>query len=263
VERNMTAGQSADAVSKIAIVTGGSRGLGRNTVLHLAKRGVDSLFTYRTNQAEAEKLVGLVAEEGQRAIALPLDTGKVATFDSFVEQVRASLAQLGTERFDYLVNNAGISHHAPFDKTTEEELDALYNVHFKGVFFLTQKLLPLINDGGRIVNISSGLTRIAFPGSAPYASMKGAVEVLTRYLAKELGPRRIAVNTVAPGAIATDFSGGMVRDNPEINKLVADATALGRAGLPDDIGPMIAALLSEDNRWVNAQRIEVSGGLSI
>jgi NAD(P)-dependent dehydrogenase (short-subunit alcohol dehydrogenase family) len=263
VERNMTAGQSADVVSKIAIVTGGSRGLGRNTVLHLAKRGVDSLFTYRTNQAEAEKLVGLVAEEGQRAIALPLDTGKVATFDSFVEQVRASLAQLGTERFDYLVNNAGISHHAPFDKTSEEELDALYNVHFKGVFFLTQKLLPLINDGGRIVNISSGLTRIAFPGSAPYASMKGAVEVLTRYLAKELGPRRIAVNTVAPGAIATDFSGGMVRDNPEINKLVADATALGRAGLPDDIGPMIAALLSEDNRWVNAQRIEVSGGLSI
>ncbi|MFL9883339.1 SDR family oxidoreductase [Paraburkholderia agricolaris] len=259
----MTAGQSADAVSKIAIVTGGSRGLGRNTVLHLAKRGVDSLFTYRANQAEAEKLVGLVAEEGQRAIALPLDTGKVATFDSFVEQVRASLAQLGAERFDYLVNNAGISHHAPFDKTTEEELDALYNVHFKGVFFLTQKLLPLINDGGRIVNISSGLTRIAFPGSAPYASMKGALEVLTRYLAKELGPRRIAVNTVAPGAIATDFSGGMVRDNPEINKLVADATALGRAGLPDDIGPMIAALLSEDNRWVNAQRIEVSGGLSI
>ncbi|MFM0300461.1 SDR family oxidoreductase [Paraburkholderia sediminicola] len=259
----MTAGKSADAISKIAIVTGGSRGLGRNTVLHLAKRGVSSIFTYRSNQAEAEKVVNLVAEEGQSAIALPLDTGKVSTFDSFVAQVRASLVQLGAVRFDYLVNNAGISHHAPFDTTTEEELDSLYNVHFKGVFFLTQKLLPLINDGGRIVNISSGLTRVAFPGSASYASMKGAIEVLTRYLAKELGPRRIAVNTVAPGAVATDFSGGMVRDNPEINKRVAEVTALGRAGLPDDIGPMIASLLSEDNRWVNAQRIEVSGGMVI
>jgi NAD(P)-dependent dehydrogenase (short-subunit alcohol dehydrogenase family) len=170
---------------------------------------------------------------------------------------------LGAERFDYLVNNAGTSNHTPFEKTTEEELDSLYHVHFKGVFFLTQKLLPLIKDGGRIVNISSGLTRFTFPGSGSYASMKGAVEVLTRYLAKELGPRRIAVNTVAPGAVATDFSGGMVRDNPEINKLVADGTALGRAGLPDDIGPMIASLLSEDNRWVNGQRIEVSGGMSL
>jgi len=259
----MTAGHSTDAAAKIAIVTGGSRGLGRNTVVHLAQRGVNSIFTYRANHAEAEKVVGLVADEGQRAIALPLDTGKVSTFDSFAGQVRESLAQLGAERFDYLVNNAGTSHHMPFDKTSEEELDSLYNVHFKGVFFLTQKLLPLINDGGRIVNISSGLTRVAFPGSSSYASMKGAVEVLTRYLAKELGPRRIAVNTVAPGAVATDFSGGMVRDNPEINKRIADATALGRAGLPDDIGPMIAALLSEDNRWVNAQRIEVSGGLMI
>ena len=259
----MTAGQSADAISKIAIVTGGSRGLGRNTVVSLAKRGVSSVFTYRANQAEADKVVGLVAEEGQRAIALPLDTGKVSTFDAFVEQVRASLAQLGAERFDYLVNNAGTSNHTPFEKTTEEELDSLYHVHFKGVFFLTQKLLPLIKDGGRIVIISSGLTRFTFPGSGSYASMKGAVEVLTRYLAKELGPRRIAVNTVAPGAVATDFSGGMVRDNPEINKLVADGTALGRAGLPDDIGPMIASLLSEDNRWVNGQRIEVSGGMSL
>ncbi|MFM0127082.1 SDR family NAD(P)-dependent oxidoreductase [Paraburkholderia sediminicola] len=259
----MTAGQSADAISKIAIVTGGSRGLGRNTVLNLAKRGVSSVFTYRANQAEADKVVRLVAEEGQRAIALPLDTGKASTFDSFVEQVRASLAQLGAERFDYLVNNAGTSNHTPFEKTTEEELDSLYHVHFKGVFFLTQKLLPLIKDGGRIVNISSGLTRITFPGSGSYASMKGAVEVLTRYLAKELGSRRIAVNTVAPGAVATDFGGGLVRDNPEFNKLVADATALGRAGLPDDIGPMIASLLSEDNRWVNGQRIEVSGGMSL
>jgi NAD(P)-dependent dehydrogenase (short-subunit alcohol dehydrogenase family) len=256
----MTAGKTG---TKIAIVTGGSRGLGRNTVINLARRGVNSLFTYRANRVEADKVVSLVAEAGQKAIALPLDTGKVNTFGAFVEQVRQSLPELGAERFDFLVNNAGTSNHTPFEQTTEEELDGLYNVHFKGVFFLTQKLLPLINDGGRIVNISSGLTRVAFPGSGSYASMKGAVEVLTRYLAKELGPRKIAVNTVAPGAVATDFSGGMVRDNPEINRRVAEATALGRAGVPDDIGPMIASLLSEDNRWVNAQRIEVAGGMVI
>ncbi|MBV8047776.1 MAG: SDR family oxidoreductase [Paludibacterium sp.] len=246
---------------RIALVTGGSRGLGRNTVLNLAQRGVDAVFTFHRHQPEADSVVAQVAELGRQAVALPLDTGNVAVFDAFVAALQAALAQLGAERIDYLVNNAGISHHAPFAQTTEAELDALYNVHFKGVFFLTQKLLPLINDGGRIVNISSGLTRLAIPESAPYASMKGAVEVLTRYLAKELGPRGIAVNTVAPGAIATDFSGGMVRDNPEINRRVAEMTALGRAGVPDDIGPMIAALLSEDNRWINGQRIEVSGGM--
>jgi NAD(P)-dependent dehydrogenase (short-subunit alcohol dehydrogenase family) len=249
--------------TQIAIVTGGSRGLGRNTVVSLAARGVESIFTYRSNQAEAQKVVDLIAQQGRRAIALPLDTGNVSRFDPFVQSVRKALGELGAERFDYLVNNAGISHHAAFDKVTEAELDSLYQVHVKGVFLLTQKLLPLINDGGKIVMLSSGLTRIIFPGSAAYASMKGAVEILTRYLAKELGPRRIAVNTVAPGAIATDFSGGMVRDNPEVNKVVAGMTALGRAGLPEDIGPMIASLLSEDNRWVNAQRIEVSGGMSI
>ena len=248
---------------KIAIVTGGSRGLGRNTVLHLAARGVNSIFTYNSNRGEAEKVVAAVSEAGSHGIALQLDAGNVSAFDPFVKDVSKALGELGAERFDYLVNNAGTSHHAAFDKTTEEELDSLYNVHFKGVFFLTQKLLPLINDGGRIVMVSSGLTRISIPGSAPYASMKGAIEVLTRYLAKELGPRRIAVNTVAPGAIATDFSGGMVRDNPAVNKMVSDMTALGRTGLPDDIGPMIASLLSEDNRWINAQRIEVSGGMSI
>jgi NAD(P)-dependent dehydrogenase (short-subunit alcohol dehydrogenase family) len=204
---------------KIALITGGSRGLGRNTVLSLAKRGIDSILTYQSNRAEAEKVVRLVAEAGGQAVALPLDTGKVSTFDAFVQAVRKALAGLGAEHFDYLVNNAGTSHHAAFDKTTEAELDGLYNVHFKGVFFLTQKLLPLINDGGRIVMISSGLTRI--------------------------------------------ISGGMIRDNPEFNKRVADMTALGRAGLPDDVGPMIASLLSDDHRWVNAQRIEVSGGMSI
>jgi NAD(P)-dependent dehydrogenase (short-subunit alcohol dehydrogenase family) len=252
-----------DRHSRIAIVTGGSRGLGRSTVLSLAARGVASIFTYNTNRTEAEKVVAAARDAGAKSVALQLDTGNVGAFDGFVKSVASALHTLGASRFDYLVNNAGTSHHNAFEKTTEAEFDALYNVHFKGVFFLTQKLLPLINDGGRIVNISSGLTRFALPGSASYASMKGAVEVLTRYLARELGPRGIAVNTVAPGAIATDFSGGMVRDNPEINKRVADMTALGRVGQPDDIGPMIASLLTEDNRWINAQRIEVSGGMNV
>jgi NAD(P)-dependent dehydrogenase (short-subunit alcohol dehydrogenase family) len=248
----------------IAIVTGASRGLGRSTVLSLAQRGVRSIFTYRSNSAEAEKVVSLAREAGAKAIALQLDTANVGSFDRFVGSVRDALGSLGAaQRFDYLVNNAGISHHNAFEKTTEAELDSLYHVHFKGVFFLTQKLLPLMNDGGRIVNLSTGLTRITIPGSAPYASMKGAIEVLTRYLAKELGPRRIAVNAVAPGAIATDFSGGMVRDNPEINKRVSEMTALGRAGVPDDIGPMIASLVSEEDRWINGQRIEVSGGMAL
>jgi NAD(P)-dependent dehydrogenase (short-subunit alcohol dehydrogenase family) len=249
--------------TKIAIVTGGSRGLGRNTVLNLAKRGVHSLFTYHSNRAEADKVIAAVRGAGARAAALQLDTSKVGSFDAFVGLVRQTLPDLGADRFDYLVNNAGTSLHKSFEQTTEEELDGAYNIHFKGVFFLTQKLLPLLKDGGRIVNISSGLTRMTFPGSAAYASMKGAVEILTRYLAKELGGRGIAVNTVAPGAIATDFSGGMVRDNPDLNKRVADMTALGRAGEPDDIGPMIAALLADDNRWVNAQRIEASGGMGL
>ncbi|MFC4810500.1 SDR family NAD(P)-dependent oxidoreductase [Paenibacillus sp. GCM10023250] len=253
----------SSSLAKIAIVTGGSRGIGRSVVLNLAKRGVDSIFTYYTNQAEAEKVAAQVREAGRRAVALQLDATQTASFSDFAERASAALAELGAERFDYLVNNAGTSHHNSLAQTTEEELDQLYNVHFKGVFFLTQKLLPLLNDGGRIVNVSTGLTRIVIPGSAAYGSMKGAVEVLTRYMAKELGPRRIAVNTVAPGAIATDFSGGMVRDNPELNKQVAGMTALGRVGQPDDVGGAIASLLSDEQRWVNAQRIEVSGGMSI
>jgi NAD(P)-dependent dehydrogenase (short-subunit alcohol dehydrogenase family) len=252
---------NSNSIIKIAIITGGSRGIGRHTVLSLAKRGVDSIFTYNSNQTEAEKVVGLVAEAGQKAIALQLDTGNISAFDHFVDRTREALGSLEAERFDYLVNNAGNNHHnMPFEKATEEELDSIYKVHFKGVFFLTQKLLPLINDGGRIVNISSARTRFSSPGGAVYASMKGAVEVLSRHLAKELGPRRIAVNTVAPGATETDFSGGIVRDNPVVNKRVAEGTALGRAGVPDDIGRMIASLLSEDNHWINGERIEVTGG---
>jgi NAD(P)-dependent dehydrogenase (short-subunit alcohol dehydrogenase family) len=248
---------------KIAIVTGGSRGIGRNTVLHLAKRGVHSIFTYNSNRAEAEKAIEEANSLGAKVMALKWNAADVNTFGTFVEEVKKALAELGAKRFDFLINNAGISHHALFVNTTVEELDMLYNVNFKAVFFLTQQLLPLINDGGRIVMISTGLTRIVIPESAPYASLKGAIEVLTPFLAKELGPRRITVNTIAPGAIQTDFSGGIVRDNPAVNKMVSDATALGRPGLPDDIGPMIASLLTEDNRWVNAQRIEVSGGQSI
>jgi NAD(P)-dependent dehydrogenase (short-subunit alcohol dehydrogenase family) len=246
---------------KIAIITGGSRGLGRTTAINLAKRGVDLIFTWRVKEQEAESLIRECEALGRRAAGFRLDTGEVHSFDGFVEEVRRTLQSWGRERFDYLVNNAGNSLHVGFTETTEEQFDSIFNVHVKGIYFLTQKLLPLMNDGGRIVNVSSGLARFALPGSSAYGAAKGAVEVLTRYLAKELGPRGITANVVAPGAIQTDFSGGIVRDNPEVNKTVANMTALGRAGLPDDIGPMIAALLSDENRWVNGQRIEVSGGM--
>ena len=255
--------EAANMPSKIAIITGGSRGLGRNTAVNLARRGVDVIFTYRADQAEANSLVREIEAMGNKAAAFRLDTGDVRSFDGFVSEVRKTLRNWGRDRFDFLVNNAGNSLHADFDKTTEAQFEEIFNVHVKGTYFLTQKLLPLMNDGGRIVNISSGLARFAIPGSSAYGAAKGAVEVLTRYLAKELGSRGITANVVAPGAIQTDFSGGMVRDNPEINKRIAEMTALGRAGLPDDIGPMIAALLSDENRWVNAQRIEVSGGMAL
>jgi len=246
---------------KVAIITGGSRGLGRNTATNLIQRGVDVIFTYRANKEEADGLIREAEAAGRKAAAFQLDTGSVGAFDGFVAEVRNVLQGWGKERFDFLVNNAGNSLHADFAKTTEAQFDEIFNVHVKGVYSLTQKLLPLMNDGGRIVNVSSGLARVSLPGSSAYGAAKGAVEVLTRYLAKELGPRRITANVVAPGAIQTDFSGGMVRDNPEVNKRVADMTALGRPGLPDDIGPMIASLLADENRWVNGQRIEVSGGM--
>jgi NAD(P)-dependent dehydrogenase (short-subunit alcohol dehydrogenase family) len=248
---------------KIAIITGGSRGLGRNTAVNLARRGADILFTYRANQKEAEILVHEIEAMGRKVDGFRLDTGDIRTFDGFVAEVRQTLQAWGRDRFDYLVNNAGNSLHAGFGETTEAQFDEIFNVHVKGVYFLTQKLLPLMNDGARIVNISSGLARFSLPGSSAYGAAKGAVEVLTRYLAKELGPRGITANAVAPGAIQTDFSGGMVRDNPEVNQHVAEMTALGRAGVLDDIGPMIAALLSDENRWVNGQRIEVSGGMAL
>jgi NAD(P)-dependent dehydrogenase (short-subunit alcohol dehydrogenase family) len=250
--------------SKIALVTGASRGLGKSTALNLAKKGIDSIVTYHSNEAEAAKVVAEIESLGAKAIALQLDTTNTKTFDDFAVQVKQSLqSKWQTDHFDFLVNNAGTGVYASFAETTEAQFDDQMNIHVKGVFFLTQKLLPLINDGGRIVNLSTGLTRLTIPGYAAYASMKGAIETLTKYMAKELGARRIAVNIVAPGAIETDFGGGAVRDNPEINKYFAEQTALGRVGLPDDIGGAIASLLSEDNKWVNAQRIEVSGGQSI
>jgi len=248
---------------KIAIITGGSRGLGRSMVLHLARRGVSSLFTYVSSAEEAEKVAAEAESVGARAVGLKLDTGDVSSFDGFVDQVRSALSDFGVDRFDYLVNNGGISSHTPFTELTEEELDRLYSINFKGVLLLTQRLLPLINDGGQIVNISSGVVRFVNQNSTPYAALKGAIEVFTRYLATDLGPRGITVNTVAPGAIATDFSGGVVRDNPAVNETIAGMTALGRAGQPDDIGGMVASLLTGENHWVNAQRIEVSGGMRL
>jgi NAD(P)-dependent dehydrogenase (short-subunit alcohol dehydrogenase family) len=251
-------------MSKITLITGASRGLGRNTALSIARRGDDIVLTYQSRGEEAQAVVADINAMGRKAVALQLDTGNISSFAPFVAHLRTALRETWQrETFDHLVNNAGHGDYAPIGQTTEAQFDGLVNVHFKGVYFLTQTLLPLLADGGRIVNLSTGLTRMSFPGYAAYAAVKGAVEVLTRYMAKELGGRGIAVNTVAPGAIETDFGGGAVRDNPEVNRAFADMTALGRAGLPDDIGPMIASLLSDDNRWVNAQRIEVSGGQGI
>jgi len=251
-------------MSKITLVTGGSRGLGRNAALNIARQGGDVVITYVSRSDDAQGIVGEIQAMGRKAAALQLDTGDVAAFAPFAERLRAVLRETWSrDTFDHLVNNAGHGEFAPIEQTSEAQFDKLVNVHFKGVFFLTQALLPLIADGGRIVNVSSGLTRVSAPGWAAYAAAKGAVEVLSVYMARELGARGIAVNTVAPGAIETDFFGGAVRDTPEYNKFFAEMTALGRVGVPDDIGPMIATLLSPANRWINAQRIEVSGGQAI
>lgn len=246
----------------IALITGASRGLGRNTAIKIAQQGMDVVLTYRSNKAEADSVVTQIEALGRRAIALPLDVAVSSSFAAFAEQLRGTLAQhWQRERFNFLINNAGIGIYASLTETTEAQFDELVNIHFKGTFFLTQKLLPLIADGGRIINVSTGLTRFALPGYAAYASMKGAIEVLTQYMAKELGPRGIAVNVIAPGAIETDFGGGAVRDNAQLNAVIASQTALGRVGVPDDIGGVFASLLLPANGWVNAQRIEASGGM--
>ncbi len=252
------------AAARIALVTGASRGLGHNMALRLAEQGLDVIATFKDSEARAHGLVREIEALGRRAVALQLDVGDSRQFPAFAQRVATALgATWQRERFDVLVNNAGVGAHASIAETTEAQFDLLSNIHLKGAFFLTQKLLPLLNDGGRIVNVSSGLARFTFPGYAAYAAMKGGMEVLTRYMAKELGPRGITVNTLAPGAIETDFGGGAVRDNAELNAQIAGVTALGRVGLPDDIGGAVAALVSDGNRWMTGQRIEVSGGMML
>ena len=247
---------------KIALITGASRGLGKNAALHLVAQGIDIIGTYNSRADEAQALVAEIESLGGRAVMLQLDVARSESFGAFASEVAKVLhSHFERECFDFLVNNAGIGLHANFVDTTVEQFDLLVNIQLKGPFFLTQNLLPLLNDGGRIINISSGLTRFSLPGHSAYAAMKGAMEVLTRYQAKELGARNIAVNILAPGAIETDFGGGAVRDNPGLNTLVANNTALGRAGLPDDIGAAIALLLAPGSQWINGQRIEASGGM--
>ncbi len=250
--------------SPIALITGSSRGLGRSMALHLADRGTDIVVTYRSRDKEALDVVAAIVAKGRRAVAIQLDVTDSRSFGAFAETLRSELSRTWQrDRFDFLVNNAGTGAHVSFAETTEEQFDELVKVHLKATFFLTQKLLPLLADGGRVLNVSSGLARFTFPGYAAYAAMKGGIEVLTRYMAKELGPRKIAVNVVAPGAVETDFGGGLVRDNEHVNQLIASQTALGRVGLPDDIGAAVAMLLAPESAWITGQRIEVSGGQSL
>jgi NAD(P)-dependent dehydrogenase (short-subunit alcohol dehydrogenase family) len=248
--------------TKIALVTGASRGLGKNSAIKIAQKGLDVIITYRSNKEEADKVVEEIQALGRKAIAYQLDTKDLKSFDAFVKQVGDHLEEnTGSRNIDYLINNAGTSLHSSITEVTEEQLDDVVDIHFKGVFFLTQKFLPFINENGGIINISSGLARFATPGYAIYGSIKAGIEMLTKYMAKELGSRKIKVNVVAPGAIETDFGGGVVRDIKEVNDMVAGATALGRVGVPDDIGGVVAFLCTEDARWINGQRIEASGGM--
>lgn len=251
-----------DTKTKIALVTGGNRGLGRNAALKIAQKGLDVIITYKNNREEADAVVHEIKAMGQKAAAYQLDTREVKSFDTFVKNITDHLEnETGSSNIDFLINNAGTALYSPIAETTEEQLDDMVNVHFKGVFFLTQKMLPFINDGGGIINISSGLARFALPGSSVYGSMKAGVEMLTKYMAKELGSRKIKANVIAPGAIETDFGGGRTRDDENVNSMISGITALGRAGLPDDIGGVVAFLCTEDAGWINGQRIEASGGM--
>jgi len=248
--------------NKIVLVTGGSRGLGKNAAVHLAKKGLNVIITYQSKKNDADETVAELKEFGVNAAALQLNVGDTKSFEGFINEVESVLKSVfNADKLDYLINNAGVGIHASFEETTEEQFDTLLNIQFKGVFFLTQKVLAILNNGGGIVNVSTGLARFALPGYAAYASMKGAMETLTKYQAKELGARGINVNIVAPGAIETDFGGGAVRDNEQLNNMIASQTALGRVGLPDDIGGVVAFLCTEEAKWINAQRIEASGGM--
>jgi len=249
---------------KVALVTGGSRGLGKDMCLQLAKKGFDVILTFNSSANEAAKVVDEIVAMGRKARAIQLEVSNSKGFDAFVQHVKSSLKNdFALESIFALVNNAGIASYTSIAETSEEVFDSMVNIHLKAPYFLTQKLLPILSDGESIVNVSSGLTRFSYPNYAPYAIMKAAIESLTKYQAQEFGIRKIRVNTIAPGAIATDFGGGAVRDNKDLNAMIAKTTALGRVGLPDDIGNVVAFLCSDDAKWVNAQRIEVSGGVHL
>lgn len=250
--------------TKIALVTGGSRGLGRNMALRLAEKGTDVIITYNTKKNEAEEVVQLIEALGMKAAAIQLDVNDFNGLDTFVNKLSALLKEKwNTSNFDFLINNAGIGATIPFMEATEEDFDRMMNIHFKSVYFLTQKTVPFINNEGRIINVSSGTTRFCVPGYSIYASMKGAIETFTKYLAKEVGPRGITVNVLAPGPIETDFNGAAIRNNPQMKGFLSNSTALGRVGEANDIGGVIAFLCSKDGYWINGQRIEVSGGISL
>ncbi len=250
--------------NKIALITGGSRGLGKNMALRLADKGIDVIITYHSNKEAAENVVAEIENKGQKAKAFQLDTTDIGVFNDFFKHVSDYLSETYTEaHFDYLINNAGTGIYKPFLQTTETDFDEMLNIHLKGVYFLTQKAVPLLYDGGGIINISSGLARFSLPGSSAYGSMKGAVEVFTKYLAKELGDRKIRANVVAPGAVATDFGGGENKDNDKKRAIISSNTALGRVGEPDDIGGIVAFLCTDDAKWINGQRIEAAGGMML
>jgi NAD(P)-dependent dehydrogenase (short-subunit alcohol dehydrogenase family) len=250
--------------NKIALVTGGSRGLGKDMALRLAEKGLDVIITYNSQAQDAQAVVAQIQQAGQKAATIQLNTGDIKSFASFATQLQDVLQNtFSTTHFDFLVNNAGVGGYSPFADVTEELFDQMLNIHFKGVYFFTQKMVMLMNDGGGIVNVSSGLTRVSVPASSAYASMKGAIEVFTRYLAKELGARGIRANVIAPGAIMTDFGGAHLRNSEELQKFISSVTALGRPGVAEDIGGVVAFLCTEDARWVNGQRIEVSGGMAL
>lgn len=247
--------------NKIALVTGANRGLGKNMALQLAQSGIDVIVVYRNNSEEAEATVDEIKNLGRKAIAMPLDVAQTQSFNAFFENLSTALDKNWNRKtFDFLVNNAGIGVYKPFQETSEDDFDSLMDVHFKGVYFLTQKALPFLEDGGRIINISSGLARFASPGYSAYAAMKGGIEVLTRYLAKELGPRKITANVVAPGVMETDFTKATL-SNPGASDFFSSVTALGRVGKPSDIGGVVAFLCADAAGWITAQRIEVSGGM--
>lgn len=249
---------------KIALITGASRGLGKNMALSLAGKGVDVMVTYATNKEEALNTVKEIEALGRKAAALKLDLKDFKSLDAFIVSLTSTLKEVfKTDKFDFLINNAGMGATVPFEQVTEELFTDFLNVHYKGVYFLTQKSLAHINSGGRIINISTGTTRFANPGYSVYASMKGAIEILTKYLAKELGVRGITANVVAPGPVETDFNNAAIRSNPQMKGFLSNLSPLGRVGQSDDIGGVVAFLCSEDAKWINGQRIEVSGGINV